>query len=142
MKLTRTIAFAILILTGLGQAHAADLVGKWTAEFETQIGIQKYVYEFKAAGDKFTGKATFERTTGNGAVELKDITLKGDDIFFAEPLEIDGNEITITYAGKLTGDEMKLTRTVGDFATEQVVVKRAKTPEPKPASTKQAQAGL
>ena len=35
----------------------ADVTGKWTAEFDTQIGVQKYTYEFKVDGTKLTGKA-------------------------------------------------------------------------------------
>ena len=35
-----------------------------------------------------------------------------------------GDEITITYSGKLKGDELHLTRKVGDFATEGIVLKR------------------
>ncbi|MDQ5978609.1 MAG: hypothetical protein QG602_1583, partial [Verrucomicrobiota bacterium] len=32
---------------------------------------------------------------------------------------------TITYTGTLAGDEIKLTRQVGEFATEQLSAKRA-----------------
>ena len=132
MKLRQIIIIATLVLNGFSLAFAADLAGKWTAEFDTQIGVQKYVYEFKILGDHFTGKATFERSTGNGEADLKDIKLKGDDIAFAEPLSFDGNEITITYSGKIAGNEMKLTRTVGEYATEEIVAKRVKAPETKP----------
>ena len=131
MKLRPLFALVAMFFAGLSLAHAADLVGKWTAEFDTQIGIQKYVYEFKVSGDRLTGKATFERSTGNGEAELKNIKLSGDDVSFVEPLIMEGNEIAITYTGKIAGDEMKLTRNVGEFATEQVVAKRVKAPEAK-----------
>ncbi len=136
MKLRHLFALAAMALSSLSLAHAADLVGKWTAEFDTQVGTQKYVYEFKVLGDRLAGKATFERSTGNGEAELKGIKLSGDDVSFVEPLNFDGNEISITYTGKITGDEMKLTRQVGDFATEQIVAKRVKAPEAKPATAK------
>jgi hypothetical protein len=136
MKLPKMIALAALSLTVLGLAHAADLAGKWTAEFDTQIGIQKYVYEFKILGDRLVGKATFERSLGNGEAELKSIKLNGDDVSFVEPLMMEGNEIPITYTGKIAGDEMKLTRQVGEFATEQIVARRVKAPEAKPAAAK------
>ena len=134
MNLRKILALAAYALAGLSLAHASPLVGKWTAEFDTQIGIQKYVYEFKVEGDRMTGKATFERTNGKGEAVLKGIKLSGDEVTFVEPLSFEGNEISITYTGKLTGDEMKLTRQVGDFATEQIVVKRLKVPEAKPAA--------
>ena len=38
---------AVLILSGLLYAYAADITGKWTAEFDTQIGQQKYTFNFK-----------------------------------------------------------------------------------------------
>ncbi|HUJ45060.1 MAG TPA: hypothetical protein VLW52_15815 [Opitutaceae bacterium] len=127
-------AFALL---PAGPAAAADITGRWRAEFDTQIGLQKYVYEFKIDGDKLTGRASFERENGKGEVDLKEIKLTGDDISFMEPLDFDGQQIRIDYHGKVADDEMKLTRQVGDFATEEVVAKRvkeepAKPPAPKP----------
>jgi hypothetical protein len=115
---------ALLLATAL-PASAADLPGKWTAEFESPIGVQKYVFEFKKAGDAVTGNATFERSIGNGSVALKNVKVDGDKISFEEPLAVDGNELTITYSGTLAGDELKLTRVVGEFGTEQLTAKRA-----------------
>ncbi len=34
--------------------------------------------------------------------------------------------LRIVYKGKITGDEIKLTRSVADIATEEAVAKRAK----------------
>lgn len=115
---------ALLLATAL-PASAADLPGKWTAEFESPIGVQKYVFEFKKSGDALTGNATFERSIGNGSVALKNVKVDGDKISFEEPLAVDGNELTITYSGTLAGDELKLTRVVGEFGTEQLTAKRA-----------------
>src|SRR6266699_2017974 len=39
----------------------ADVTGKWKSAFDTQIGNLKYIYEFKADGEKLTGKALRER---------------------------------------------------------------------------------
>jgi len=125
MKFFKMLCFAAAILPLFTAARAADLAGRWTAEFDSQIGVQKYVYEFKVDGEKITGKATHDHSMGKGEAELKAIKLSGDDVSFTEPLNINGDEITITYTGKIAGDEMKLTRQVGDFATEQIVVKRA-----------------
>ena len=124
MKTRFFAAFALLIAVSL-PAAAGDLLGRWTAEFESPIGPQKYVYEFKKSGDALGGEATFERSIGNGTVQLKNVKVEGDKISFDEPLSVDGNELTITYTGTLTGDEMKLTRKVGDFGTEDLTAKRA-----------------
>ena len=56
------------------------------------------------------------------------LKVEGDKISFNEPLTIDGNEIIIIYSGTLSGDELKLTRVVGEFGTEQLTAKRASTP--------------
>jgi hypothetical protein len=54
--------------------------------------------------------------------------VSGSDISFTELLKFEDQEITITYKGTVAGDEMKLTRQVGDFATEELVAKRVKEP--------------
>ena len=124
----RIILLVALWLVGSGLARAADIAGKWTAEFDSQIGPQKYAYEFKVEDDKLTGKAKFERSMGKGEVTLKEIKVSGEDVSFLETISFEGNEILVTYKGKLVGDEMKLTREVGEFATEQIVAKRVKPP--------------
>jgi hypothetical protein len=121
---------ALLIATALPVA-AADLAGRWTAEFDTPIGVQKYVYEFKGSAASLTGEATFERSIGNGTVPLKNVKLEGDKISFDEPLSINGEEITITYSGTIAGDELKLSRTVGQFGTEQLTANRTGAPAAK-----------
>jgi uncharacterized protein len=37
-----------------------------------------------------------------------------------------GMDIRIEYSGKIAGDELKLTRKVGEFATEELVARRVK----------------
>jgi hypothetical protein len=128
MTYRKLMILAAFAPTLLSLASAADVAGKWKAEFDTQIGLQKYVYEFKVEGDKITGKAVFDREQAKGGVDLKDVKVSGDDISFWEPLNFDGQEIRIDYKGKVAGDEMKLTRQVGDFATEELVAKRVKEP--------------
>ena len=107
-------------------ARAADLTGKWKAEFETQVGVQKYVFDLKADGEKVTGKATFERMDEKGEVELKEGKVVKDEVSFVEPMKFQDQEVRIEYKGKLAGDELKLTRKVGEFATEELVAKRVK----------------
>jgi hypothetical protein len=77
------------------------------------------------------GDATFERSIGNGAVPLQNVKVEADNVSFDEPLNIDGNSITIKYTGTLVGDELKLTRVVGDFGSEQLTARRAASPPAK-----------
>ena len=37
-----------------------------------------------------------------------------------------GMEVHVKYSGTIVGDEIRFTRKVGDFATEEVVARRAK----------------
>lgn len=124
MKIRLISILALLMATAL-PAAAAELAGKWTAEFDSPIGVQKYVYEFKKAGDTLTGEATHDHSLGKGTVPLTDVKIEGDKVSFSEPLTIDGNTITITYTGTLAGDDLNLTRNVGDFGSEQLTAKRA-----------------
>ena len=124
MKIRLLGLFALLIATAL-PAATADLVGRWTAEFNSPIGVQKYVYEFKNSGDALTGEATFDHSMGKGTVPLKNLKVDGSKVTFDEPLSINGAEVTINYSGTLNGDELKLTRVVGQFGTEELTAKRA-----------------
>jgi hypothetical protein len=124
MKIRFLCILALALATAL-PAAAADLVGRWTAEFDSPIGVQKYVYEFTKSGDSVTGQATYDHSMGKGTSPLKDVKVEGDKVSFSEPLTIQGNEIIITYSGTLAGDELKLARNVGDFGTEQLTARRA-----------------
>jgi hypothetical protein len=112
-----------LVLGLAGVVRAGDIAGTWTSEFDSQVGPQKYTYKLKLEGDKVTGTAVAERMGRKDDVTLTG-TVKDGKVSLAEPLNIEGQEITITYTGTLAGDEMKLTRKVGDFATEEIVLKR------------------
>jgi len=103
-------------------ALAADINGKWTADFNTQVGEQKYTYEFHVDGSKLTGKAIGQF----GESEIKEGKVDGDNISFVENLNFQGNDLRVEYTGKIDGDEIKFTRKVGDFATEELTAKRVK----------------
>jgi hypothetical protein len=123
MRILRNALVMTMLFAGLGlSALAADINGQWTATFNTQIGEQHYTYTFKADGEKLTGTAKNDM----GSTEIQNGTIKGEDVSFVENLDFNGNKIEITYTGKIAGDEIKLTRKVGDFATEELVAKRLK----------------
>ena len=127
MRVFRHMTLALVLVYGAAAAAlAADVTGTWTAEFDTQIGIQKYVFTFKVDGEKLTGEAAAERMGEKSTVTLTDGTVKGDPIAFTEPLNFQGQDVPITYTGTVAGDEIKFTRKVGDFATEELVAKRKK----------------
>ena len=116
----------VVILSAFGAisaARAAGIDGKWAAEFDTQVGVQKYVFEFRAEGEKLTGKATWWR------MEIRcDPFIEGKiadgTVTFVELMTFQDMDVPIAYTGKLAGDELRFTRVVGDFATEDFVAKR------------------
>ena len=125
MKLTTRwlVAAAVLLLSGLARPTlAADISGQWTATFNTQVGEQHYTFTFKVEGEKLTGTAKSD----NGTSEIQNGTVKGDDVSFVENLNYQGQQLTITYTGKVSGDEIHFTRDVAGFAKEELVAKRAK----------------
>ena len=120
--MTRIALLLAGVLALAGTLRAADVTGKWTASFETQIGVQNYTYDFKVVGEKLIGTA--KSNLGEGP--LLEGSVKGDDITFVENLDFNGQQVRITYKGKISGDEIKFNRQVGDFASEDLVAKRGK----------------
>jgi enterochelin esterase-like enzyme len=134
----RRLSVVVLGLFVVASAGAADVTGEWKAEFDTQIGLQKYTYTLRQDGAKVTGKATSEIAGEKREVELKDGKLEGDTVSFAEVFNFQGNEIRIAYQGQVSGDTIKFTRNVGEFATEQFTAKRSGTPAATPETARPA----
>jgi enterochelin esterase-like enzyme len=105
-------------------ALAADISGTWKAEFDTQRGLQKYTFTLKQDGAKVTGKANVEREGEKREAELTEGKVEGDTVTFVEPLKIQDNEVKITYTGKISGNEIKFKRQVGEFGSSEATAKR------------------
>lgn len=102
------------------------LAGKWTATIDTQIGKQEYVYTIENKDNMLLGSAAMKLDGKDFSSELANVKLDGKKVAFEEKLRFNDTDLLITYSGDLDGDEMKLTRKVGDFATEDFVAKRVK----------------
>ena len=116
----------LIVITFSLSVHAADITGTWKAEFDTQIGLQKYTFTFKQDGTKITGKAISDIEGRKQEVELQDGKLDGDTITFIEILPFQDTDIRISYKGKISGDQIKFTRDIADFVTKELVAKREK----------------
>ena len=120
------IAIVVAALGGHPGAQKIDITGKWTASFDTQIGQQHYTYDFVVKDGVLTGKAK----SNLGEAKIPEGKVEGDKVTFVELLDLEGMEIRIDYSGTITSaDEIKFTRKVGDVATEELVAKRAKSPD-------------
>ncbi len=102
------------------------LEGKWTANIDTQIGQQEYVYSFTSADSKQSGTAAMKLNGESFDSQLTDIKLNGNEVSFVEHLQFQDMELEIKYHGQLQDDEMKLTREVGTVATEEFTATKAK----------------
>ena len=115
------VTIAGFMLFFVSTALGKDIAGKWTASFDTQIGVQNYTYDFKVDGEKLTGTAKSQF----GGSDITQGTVKGDVVSFVETFKFEDQVIPITYTGKISGDEIQFTRKVGDLATEELVAKRS-----------------
>ena len=123
MRIHRTWLALVLIAIMVMPMAAADITGKWTASFDTQIGKQNYTYDFVVKDSTLTGKIKSDM----GESDVLEGKIEGDKVSFAELLSFQGMEIRITYTGTVvSADEIKFTRNVADFATEELVAKRVK----------------
>ena len=118
IKIRTLLICGVIAIAGCA-SRAADVAGQWRAEFDTQIGQQKYVFTFQTDGSKLTGKAVGEVNGDKHEAELKEGTVKDDSLSFVEMFPFQGNEIRIKYTGKVNGDGIEFTREVGDIAKEQ-----------------------
>jgi enterochelin esterase-like enzyme len=108
-----------------GKPATVDIAGQWRAEFETQIGVQKYLFTFQTAGGKLTGKAAVEVGEQKREVEFKEGKISGDIMSFVELMSFQGNKVRILYNGKAGANEIDFTREVGDFAQENFKATRS-----------------
>ena len=126
MVLRKGVMGAVLIMASLACVYAADITGKWNAEFDSQVGVQKYIFDLRAEGSKLTGKAISNIGGEEARTDIQEGMIKGDEISFVENLKYQGMDLRIAYKGKVSGDEIKFSRTVGDAGGEEFVAKRAK----------------
>ena len=136
---TKIIALAAFALAVAGVARAEDnFAGKWQGQFDSQIGLQKYTFNLKVDGTNVTGKAIGEREMGTNEVVLIEGSISTNSITFVEMLKFGDNDIRIVYTGKISGDEIKFHRKVGDVAEEDFTAKRVKDGEAKADATADA----
>jgi hypothetical protein len=133
-------AAVILMLIAIPALAAPDITGKWTSEFDSQVGHQKYTFDFKLDVEKLTGTAHRDVDGDVRDTPITDGKVAGDDITFVEVLKTDDQELRIEYKGKITDTELKLTRAVGDIATSDIVAKHATDATTKPATQPSAPA--
>jgi opacity protein-like surface antigen len=123
---SRVILLAItLMIVAAALVWAADVSGKWTAQVPGRGGqTRETTFNFKVDGEKLTGTISGMQ----GDVPISDGKIKGDEISFIVTMSFGGNDIKFNYKGKVSGEEIKFTRTRegGDQPPQEFTAKRAK----------------
>jgi hypothetical protein len=131
--MNRVRVFAIVIIAGLALAGSAfaqdkpketpkiDVSGAWDLSIESPQGTMALTSTFKQDGEKLTGKQVSER----GEMSLEG-TVKGADIAFAIVIDMQGQQMTIAYAGKVDGETMSGTIEFGSFGSSTWTAKKQK----------------
>ena len=98
-----------------------DVTGTWDMSVESPRGTMTLTSTFKQEGEKLTGTQSSEM--GEMALEG---TVKGADIAFAIVIDMQGQQITITYVGKIDGESMTGTIEFGGMGSAAWTAKKKK----------------
>lgn len=113
--------FAVVLALCAVSASAADVSGKWKATYTTPDGQQREsTLDLKAEGAKLTGTISSAR----GEAKIDNGAIDGDQVSFTVTRNFNGNDVTLKYKGKVSGDELKLTVQFGDDRTFEMTAKR------------------
>ncbi|MFB3825576.1 MAG: hypothetical protein ACE15B_02360 [Bryobacteraceae bacterium] len=112
--------FAILALFA-AVVWAADVTGKWKAEYEMGGQTRTTTFDLKADGAKLTG--TVEGGRG-GPAEIQDGKISGDEISFVVIRKFQDREMKMQYKGVVQGNELKLKVGAGERQFEMTAKKQ------------------
>jgi len=101
-------------------ALAADLNGKWAGTMNTPDGqSMEMTFVFKVDGEKLSGTMTNQF----GEEVISEGTVKGEDVSFI--VMAGGGQFKLSFTGKVSGDDLKLTIAMGDMGNMELTAKRA-----------------
>ncbi len=108
----RMLLIASITLLAALSALAADVAGNWKATAQGPNGPMERTFAFHVDGEKLSGETV---SSFLGKSEIQEGSVKGDDIAFKITADFQGNEMEITYKGKVVSDnEIKLVSEAGD----------------------------
>ena len=93
---------AVVLLAAIARAQNANVVGSWDITVEAPQGKRTSLLVIKQDGDKLTGVIKGQR----GERPLNSVSVKGNEITFDLTFNAQGQDITITYKGKVEKDKM------------------------------------
>ncbi|PYP90263.1 MAG: hypothetical protein DMF61_00715 [Blastocatellia bacterium AA13] len=116
---------ACFVLASVALAWAADISGKWVAQVPGRGGqTRETTFNFKAEGSKLTGTVSGMQ----GDNQISDGKIDGDQVSFTVVASFNGNDVKLLYKGKVSGDEIKFSRTRegGTQPAQEFTAKRSK----------------
>src|SRR5262245_46737248 len=105
-----TVMFAATISA---YAQSSKVVGTWDMSLETPQGTRNFPLVIKEEGGKLVPSNPFTMAE-----------VKGSDITMKMKVQVQGNDLEITYTGKVEGDSMKGDADFGGFASGTWSAKR------------------
>jgi len=93
----------------VSEVPAPDLNGTWKATAEGPQGTMERTFVFKVDGNKLTGETTSSLL---GKSTIADGKVEGDTFSFTITANIQGADLKLSYKGKISGDEIKVTSEV------------------------------
>jgi hypothetical protein len=103
------------------ETPAVNVSGAWDMAVETPQGTMPLTATFKQEGEKLTGAQSSQM--GETALEG---SVRGTDIAFVVVINMQGQDMTITYAGKIDGDTMSGTIEFGGYGSSTWTAQKKK----------------
>ena len=120
LALASILIASLVLIRGAAAQSDVNVTGEWAFTVETPQGSGSPTFTFKQEGEKLTGnyKGQFGEAPLTG-------TVKGGEIKFTIKISAQGQELTITYTGKIESkDSMKGTAVLGEIGEATWTAKR------------------
>lgn len=119
MKRILCVTFILTVLASAAAAarpltfQAGSAAGSWDVTIDSPQGQRTVVMVIKKDGEKFTGAMK----SPQGERPLDSVAVKGDEITFVMTRQVQGQDMVMTYKGKIAKDSMKGDADFGGLAT-------------------------
>ena len=119
-RLTTTVTLIVLV-GGMASAVEADMAGGWAVEFSLPWGgSAAYPMWVNQDGSKLSGRVTMP---GVAEYQIKG-TLKEDRFTLVWQTVVDGDFVDVTFAGRISGDEINGTAKIGMYPERELYARR------------------
>ena len=107
MRSHRTLWGVLLLILCAVAAWSADISGQWKAEWADygarNGSLRQTTFAFKQDGTTLTGTVKSE----GSELQIREGKVNGDDVLFVVAHKIGTREVTMTYTGQVSGNEIE-----------------------------------